>query len=67
MQVCTETVNFALEVITTIQEEQILLQNSLHLSHLPELGQAVSGPALQSTQLWEGKGGLAEIVKLVRE
>lgn len=31
MQVCTETVNFALEVITTIQEEQIILQNSLHL------------------------------------
>lgn len=31
MQVCTETVNFALEVMNTIKEEQTILQNSLHL------------------------------------
>lgn len=74
MQVCTETVYFALEVMNTIKEEQTILQNSLHL------WKAIHGSVFQSWdklsqvqpckvlgQLWKGRGGLAEIVKLARE
>lgn len=74
MQVCPETVNFALEVMNTIKEEQTVLQNSLHL------WKEIHGSVFQSWdklshiqpckvlgQLWRGRGGLAEIVKLVTE
>lgn len=74
MQVCTEKVDFALEVMNTLKEEQTVLLNSLHL------WKEIHGSVFQSWdklsqvqpckvlgQLWKGRGGLAEIVKLVRE
>jgi len=74
MQVCIETASSAFEVMNKIKEQQTILQKSLHLwkeihssvfQSWDKLSQVQ--PCKVLGQLWKGRGGLAEIVKLARE
>lgn len=65
MQVCTQTVNFALEVISTLRTNHLPeFITSVEINPwvcFPDLGQAVSGPALQSAgSALERKGWLGK-------
>lgn len=73
MQVCTETVNFVLEGINKMKEQTIaevittVERNPWLCFQQLEQSGCLRSNSTKLCQLWKGRGGLAEIVKLIRE